>query len=93
MIGIYEDANAQCGYVATRFLQMVTEQGGLQAAKSLLRATELSDGFTALWLAGRLDLTMEAMIVEDPVWRELFTSEELEIARNRLNQCNHETRE
>lgn len=34
MLGIYKTARSRCRYNATRFLQMVTEYGGLQAAKN-----------------------------------------------------------
>ena len=39
----------------------------------------MSDGYTALWDRQRLDLTVEAVIL-DPKWRPLFSSEELGIA-------------
>ncbi len=83
MIGIYERAKEECGYNATRFLQMVTELRGLQAAKALLRSDDLSDGFTALWEHGRLDLTMEALVLRSP-WSALFSDDELARARKRL---------
>jgi len=92
MVSIYTRAKVECDYTATRFLQMVTELGGLRAAKVLLQAAELSDGFTELWLRRRLDLTMEALIVENPVWHPLFTQEELQIARKRLTRCQYEPR-
>ena len=40
---------------ATRFLQMVSEIGSFEAARRLLAAPAVSDGFTALWERGRLD--------------------------------------
>ena len=33
---IYDQAKEECGYTATRFLQMVNADGGLNAAKKLL---------------------------------------------------------
>jgi hypothetical protein len=88
MIYIYESAKRECGYNATRFLQMVTELGGLQAAKTLLRSNALSDGLVELWQRGRLDLTMEALILRSP-WKSLFTSEELATAENRLRELGY----
>lgn len=88
MIRIYERAKRECGYNATRFLQVVTELGGLQAAKSLLRANTLSDGLTELWRLGRLDLSMEALILRSP-WNSLFTEEELATAANRLRDLGY----
>lgn len=84
-MGIYRRARDEAGYTATRFLNMVTEQGGLEAARTLLYAEGVSEGYAALFMRGRLDLTMEAMILE-PEWDELFTEEEREIAKKRLEQ-------
>ena len=93
MLSIYERAASECNYPAIRFLNLVVDEGGVRAAKSLLHADGLSDGYTALWECGRLDLTMEALIVEDPAWRELFTEEEISIARKRLSKCEYNPKE
>lgn len=83
MLSIYKQAKAECDYNATRFLRMVNEQGGLQAAKTLLHAPGYSEGFTAIWECGRLDLTMEALVLRGE-WRDLFSEGELKTARKRL---------
>jgi hypothetical protein len=88
MLEIYRRAKVECHYNATRFLQMVSESGGLAAARSLLAAPGLSDGFTALWQCGRLDLTVEALVLRSP-WNELFTDAELAIARRRLDDLGY----
>ncbi len=62
-----------------RILQM------LSTAKFLINADKPSDGYTALFEKGRLDLTVEAMVVEEPRWYPLFTEEELTRARKRLS--------
>ena len=85
MINIYRNALTQTRYKATGFLEMVTMQGGLAAAKTLLHTLHLPDWFAALWARGRLDLTMEYMLIQPP-WRSLFTNEELAVARKRLDQ-------
>lgn len=36
MINIYQTAKKELGYNATRFLQLISEVGGLQAAKKLI---------------------------------------------------------
>lgn len=83
MINIYKRALKECGYRATRFLQMVTEQGGLKAARALLARADTSEGFAALWELGRPDLTMESLVLQ-PKYRGLFTAEELATAQLRL---------
>jgi hypothetical protein len=37
-----------------------------------------------LWERDRLDLTVEAVILEEAKWHPLFTPEEIEICRKRL---------
>ena len=88
MLNIYEQAKTECNYVATRFLQMVGRLGGLAAAKQLLASEGYSEGLTRLWEERRLDISMEALILQDP-WRKLFTVEELEIARLRLTKLGY----
>jgi hypothetical protein len=65
MIAIYETAKRELAYNATRFLQMISEEGGLAAARQLLWSPKPSEGFTTLWERGRLDLTVEAHILRD----------------------------
>ncbi len=89
MIDIYEKAKSECSYNATRFLQMVIKQTGIQAAKMLLHSKGLSEGFIELWKLKRLDLTMEAMIIENSIWHPLFTKEELSIAKKRLEDLRY----
>lgn len=83
MISIYETAKRELGYNAIRFLQMISEHGGLAAARQLLWSDAPSEGFTTLWERGRLDLTVEAR-VQDAEFALLFTDEDRERARPRL---------
>ncbi len=41
---------------------------------------------------GRLDVTMEALIVENQKWHPLFTEEEIGIAEKRLSDFGYEPR-
>jgi hypothetical protein len=55
MLHIYERARTECHYTATRFLQMVVEQGGLAAAKALLHGKGLSkDCSGCVWKVGSI---------------------------------------
>ena len=85
MMQIYERAKAEIGYTASRFLQMVLDQGGLATAERLLHSPSTSDGFTKLWESKRLDLSVEALVIR-PEFSELFTGAEKAIARSRLDQ-------
>ena len=84
MMLIYVQAKQQAGYTATRFHQMLTEYGGVETARRLL--PRMSDGFEELWRRSRLDLTVEALVLE-PRWDDLFSEEEREMARRRLRDC------
>jgi hypothetical protein len=85
MLEIYRRAKSDAGYNATRFLGMVSEQGGYEAARTLIHASTVSDGYTALWERGHLELTVEALILR-PEWHDLFSESERNIARDRLTK-------
>jgi hypothetical protein len=85
MVSIYVRAKKEAGYNATRFLQMIESRGALDTARTLINSATPSDGFTALWEAGRLDLTVEAHAL-DPQFQPLFSLEERKIAADRLRQ-------
>ncbi len=83
MVAIYETAKRELGYNATRFLQMISEQGGLATARQLLWSDQPSDGFTTLWSHHRLDLTVEAHVLKQQ-YMTLFTDADRQQARTRL---------
>ena len=85
MLNIYRRAKTEAGCNATRFLSMVVEHGGLKTARYLLHAATVSEGYTALWERKRLDLTVEAMILQ-PEWQALFSDVERRIAVNCLRE-------
>ena len=64
MIDIYTTAKKECGYNASRFLQMLGAKGGLAASKHLISKPGGTDGFTTLWEHGRLDLSVEAHVLK-----------------------------
>ena len=88
MWNIYRRAKVEAGYNATRFLQMLQENRGVETARILLYAINVSDGYTALWERGRLDLTVEALIIREK-WHPLFSEQEREIARRRLREYHY----
>ncbi len=83
MLQVYEAASA-LGYRPTRFLQLVESVGGLAAARQLLAQPGHPEGLTRLWELGRLDISMEAAIVEESRWHPLFSEAEIAVARRRL---------
>jgi hypothetical protein len=87
MMQIYVRAKSETGYNASRYLQMLHDHRGLETARLLILASLPSEGYTALWERGRLDLTVEALVLQ-PEWHSLFVEEPelLERARSRLSE-------
>lgn len=90
MLDIYRRAALELKYRPRVFLDMVTMTGGVATAKTLINAEEQSDGFTRLWQEGRLDLSVEAVVVEHPQWHPLFTAEDLARASQRLQAAGYQ---
>jgi hypothetical protein len=88
MRDVYVRAKKEANYTATYFLTMLSDHGGLGTAHRLLAPSEVSSGFTALYERGRLDLTVEALVVK-PEFASLFSEGEIEIARQRLDQLGY----
>jgi hypothetical protein len=88
MKDVYIRAKAEANYTATYFVGMLSNYGGLGTAQRLLASSEVSSGFGALYERGRLDLTVEALVVQ-PKFAALFTDDEIEIARQRLDQLGY----
>lgn len=85
MMDVYVRAKIEANYTASIFHRMLCERGGLNTAKQLINDSTVSQGYTALWERGRLDLTVEAIVVDEPKWHPLFSDEELTKARRRLS--------
>ncbi len=83
MVYIYKTAKAECGYTASRFLQLISSKGGVEAARQLI--IKETAGFSALAALRRSDLTVEAYILK-PQYATLFTDAEREICRERLKK-------
>ena len=84
MMDIYVRAKAEANYTASIFHRMLCDRGGLATAKQLINERTPSEGYTALWERGRLDLTVEAVVTDSSVWHPLFDTDELDRARKRL---------
>ena len=83
---VYREAGRETGYWAGYFLRSVKQHGGVGAARRLLQRGGISKGLTRLAALGRLDLAMEALVL-DPVYEALFTDAERAAARKRLDDA------
>jgi hypothetical protein len=90
MVNIYKRAKEEAHYNATRFLQMVSEDGGLNAAKKLIAHEDDSLGFEKLWELNKLELTVEVLVLKDE-YHSLFSEEEQEKCRIKLIKHGYES--
>ncbi len=89
LLALYKRTLKETKYNATYFLQMLHERGGLATIRTLINRKDPSEGFARLWEIGRLDLTIEAFVVDTQEFHALFTDEELAGARKRLADLNY----
>ncbi len=85
------DGTFERGYWASYFLRGVRNRGGVAYAHTLLRAEGTTDGFARLTEEGRLDLTMEALVLR-PEYHRLFSTTELQAAASRLARAGYQPR-
>ena len=85
------DGTTARGYWASYFLRGVRNHGGLEYAHQLLRQEGTTDGFRRLTEEGRLDLTMEALVLRE-TYVSLFSQEERRIAAHRLAEAGYQAR-
>ena len=87
---VYRLAGRETGYWAGYFLRSVRQHGGVGAARRLLERGGISKGLAKLAELDRLDLAMEALVL-DPNYEPLFTDPERAIATRRLHDARHLT--
>lgn len=83
MRNIYRSAKDECNYIATYYPRMLADHGAIGTARRLLSGTDPQAGFTKLWECGRLDITVECLVL-NPKSQELFEDHELETAHRKL---------
>ena len=88
MFAIYKSANQQLGYNATRYFQMLANDGAITTANTLVLQKGYSLGMTFLWENKRLDLSVEVLVI-NPKYKPLFKVEVVEIARKKLLQLGY----
>jgi len=79
MHGIYKRCVDEINYKPTAFLDMLHKHGAIETAKRLVMARHPSTGYTRLFEERRLDLTIEAVLVENPQFHSLFGDDKEEI--------------
>ena len=72
-------------------MRPVAAEDALKTARRSLSGTRLSDGFNLLQQKGRLDLSLEALVI-DKRFTQLFTDEEANEALTRLLEAGYRFR-
>lgn len=76
LLATCQQAQDEVGCPMTRLIQTITKRGGVETAQEMLRRGHLSDGFDALAKAGRLELSLEAVVIQEK-YGYLFTDDEV----------------
>lgn len=79
-----ESTRALNGYVPGRFYQMMSRYGPVETARRLVNRCNPTEGFEKLERAGRLDLTVESVIQNNPEFHPLFGSAVFKRCEDRL---------
>lgn len=79
----YQMAVDEAKYRAPYFHQMLVERYGFDTACHLIMSKDATTGFTRMFEVNRLDLTVEAVVL-NPKWFRLFEKEILQTAYDRL---------
>jgi hypothetical protein len=83
MLDICDRFNREIAYNPTVFRRMVTDHGGVVAARGLLTGRQAQSGLERLWQHGRLGESVEAHVLL-PQFSSLFSDRERRSARRRL---------
>jgi hypothetical protein len=89
MVSIYNRAKSEASYDATIFKSMLGKYGGVETARKLLDSPMVSDGFVALYERGFLNLTIEAQLLANEKFWDLFTHKQIQTARDWLRKHNY----
>ncbi len=76
LLSVCQQAESEVGVKLTRLMQTIDKRGGVETAQEILRRGHYSDGFDALEKAGRLDLSLEAVVIQE-TFGHLFTDDEV----------------
>lgn len=85
------DEMDRLGVRTARMRKLTAEHGALSTARRILSGRTTSDGFRELQLKGRLELSLEALILKS-TWGSLFSDEEANEALTRLMEAGYRFR-
>lgn len=83
LVNVCQRAKDEVGYDPAELLRILADDGAVAAARQLVMAVDASDSFTYLCERGRLDIAVEALVLNES-FAGLFEEEVIERARRRL---------
>lgn len=89
LLSLYRRTGEATNYWPNYFLRAVRAEGGLAVAKKLLAPGQVSSGFDSLIEVKRMDLSVESIALESR-FSHLFTAQELQTAKERLDSVSKE---
>lgn len=75
----------ELNYSPTYFIRMLEEHGAIRAVSQLVLDPKVSEDFTKLSLEGRLDLSVESVVLESP-WSSFFDEDVIQAAKIKLRR-------
>jgi hypothetical protein len=88
LIALYKRMWTECGYKASNLIKAMNVHGALATVRGLINSPVPSNGFVAMLLRRRLDLSVEAIAV-GAAWNHALTTAELDKAYSRLDECGY----
>ncbi|OON92967.1 MAG: hypothetical protein ATN31_07415 [Candidatus Epulonipiscioides saccharophilum] len=92
MLSLYKKINSQVKYRAQNMLKYINEYGGYQAALKYIYAPSYTNDFSALWEAGRLDLSIEVLLL-NPKYDSIVPDSAKDFCKKRLDEYNYKPKE
>jgi hypothetical protein len=77
-------------FTPTVLIKMINDHGAVEAVKRLINNLKPSSGYTKLWELKALNLSMEAIILEEE-WKAIFSEDERKKAKKRLSEYGYKT--
>jgi hypothetical protein len=86
MMDVIQTCQRELRWKPTAAIRMIHKHDPAEAARRMVMTPGGTAGFARCWQAGRLELSFEAVILEEG-FRSLFNKEVLTEARNRLERA------
>ena len=84
MINIYNTAKKEINYKPSHLLKMISNIGAYETAIRIVTKQNVTSDFERLWESGRLDLSVEALLIRK--YSKVFSQEVIEMCKKNLSE-------